>query len=165
MTLYIGIDPGAKGGIAGIDELGNVCMLHDWPGDEIQASKIFWDIVDYGEENHEGRILAAVEHVHAIPMKPLAGGKGQGMSSTSSFNFGKNWGMHKMALAMAGIPFLEPKPQAWQKGMFKKADGKNAAMAVAGRLFPDAEIYGPRGGNKDGRADALLIAEWRRRQV
>ena len=53
MTLYIGIDPGASGAIAGIDELGNVCMLHDWPGDEIQAAKIFWDIVDYGEEHHE----------------------------------------------------------------------------------------------------------------
>ena len=92
-------------------------------------------------------------------MQPTKAGKG--MSSTSSFKFGQNFGTWKGILAACGVPFLEPKPQQWQKGLVKKTDGKKANMAVAGRMFPAAEIYGPRGGEKDGRADALLIAYWR----
>ena len=69
-----------------------------------------------------------------------------------------------MAMAMAKIPFELPTPQAWKKDVVQPKEGKEASMNAAARLFPDAEIYGPRGGRKDGRAEALLIAYWRLRR-
>ena len=39
------------------------------------------------------------------------------------------------------------------------------SYAIASQLFPEAKLLGPRGGLRDGRCDALLIAEWGRRHL
>ena len=41
---------------------------------------------------------------------------------------------------------------------------KDASVYRAQQLFPLAQLVGPRGGKYDGRAEALLIAEYGRRQ-
>ncbi len=147
--FYLGIDPGASGAMAMIDQDCKVHLLKDWPGDEVEVAKIIKGIKN---EN----IHAAIEKVHAMP-RPA---EGKGMSSIASFKFGTNFGIWRMGMAMADIPFVLVSPQQWQKGMISKAQDKKPALAAAARLFPKAELYGPRGGGKDGRADALLIAYW-----
>ena len=82
----------------------------------------------------------------------------------SMFKFGMNYGIWKGMLASFEIPFIEITPKTWQKGVISKAQDKKPALAAAGRMFPTAELTGPRGGGKDGRADALLIADFCRRQ-
>ena len=149
-NLYIGIDPGASGAIAVINSNQDIYLLKDWPGDEVQAAKIVESIFS---EGYGGEIRAAIEKAHAMPK--------QGVSST--FKFGMNYGMWKGILASHGIPFREITPKTWQKGVIAKAQDKKPAVAAAARMFPTAELYGPRGGKKDGRADALLIADWVRR--
>ena len=148
--LFIGIDPGQTGAIAMINETNIVIALKDWPGDEIQAAAVVREIVI---KNTVG-LNAAIEYVHAMPKQGV----------TSMFKFGTNYGVWRGILAAFAIPFFTVRPQQWQKEVVKKAEGKKAAVAAAGRMFPDAELYGPRGGAKDGRADALLIAHWCRRQ-
>jgi len=86
----------------------------------------------------------------------------QGVAST--FKFGTNYGIWRGILAAFEIPFYTVGVHQWQKGVIQKAQDKKPALAAASRLFPTAELYGPRGGGKDGRADALLIAHWCRRQ-
>lgn len=150
-NLYIGIDPGKSGAIAMIDDNRSMLIVKDWPGDEIQAARIVRSIT---EQNRQSNISAVIEKVSAMPKQGVR----------SMFTFGTNYGMWKGILASFMIPFYEIAPRTWQKGILsKKQDGKKASVASALRLFPSAELYGPRGGLKDGRADALLIADFCRR--
>ena len=160
--LFIGIDPGATGAIAVIDQMQQIKLLQDWPGDEVLASDIVRDLVmPYADldnieclfDNLSLKFKATIERVHSMP--------GQGVRSM--FSFGTNYGIWRGILASFQIPFLNPTPQAWQKGILSKQDAL-PKMAAAGRMFPRAVLTGPRGGHKDGRADALLIADYCRRQ-
>jgi hypothetical protein len=151
--VFIGIDPGASGAIAIITQSCKIIGLHDWPGNEKGAADLIANIKDnckfYGYP-----LYAALEKVHSMP--------GQGVSST--FKFGTNYGIWLGILSYAEIPFRLVTPQAWQKGVIAKAQDKQPCIDAACRLFPNAELWGPRGGKKDGRADALLIADWCRRE-
>ena len=149
--LFLGIDPGQTGALAVINQSREILMLEDWPGDEHQAALLVSTatVIDISES-----LTAALEKVSAMPK--------QGVSSM--FKFGTNFGIWKGILAAFMIPFEEVRPQAWQKGVISKAQDKKPALAAAGRMFPKAELTGPRGGGKDGRADALLIADYARRQ-
>jgi crossover junction endodeoxyribonuclease RuvC len=144
MKAYIGIDPGQSGAVALLPG-DDPHRVEDWPGDPSAAAELLkgWSI-EYQVQ------LAALESVHAMPK--------QGVSST--FRFGANWGTWQGILAALGLPYLMPRPTEWQKGLVRKSDGpdpKARSLAVARRLFPDAELSK----KKDhGRADALLLAWW-----
>lgn len=151
---FIGIDPGQKGAIAIISNTYGLLLLKDWPGSEIAAADLLRNIGLIYHTIDIERTQAAIEYVHSMPK--------QGVSST--FKFGTNFGIWKGILAAFAIPFIEVRPQQWKKNIIKKADGKLACINVAKRMFPSAKLEGPRGGLKDGRAEALLIADWCRRQ-
>jgi len=163
-TIYIGIDPGASGAIALITSEGKYISIYDWPGNEQELAKIL-DQIDRRYPPEKWDMFAAIEKVGAMPARNKTGKPVQGIAST--FKFGTNYGIWRMGLAMFKIPFILVTPQKWQKGIITKDDkmlGKaKGNCAAAARLFPDAPLYGPRGGAKDGRADALMIADWRRR--
>lgn len=76
------------------------------------------------------------------------------------------YGVWRGLLAAYGIPYDVVRPQVWKRtvGLPQKAD-KAASVALASRLFPrlSDQLVGPRGGLIDGLAEALLIAEHRRR--
>ncbi len=152
---FIGIDPGQSGAIAVIDNLQNIILLEDWPGDEVAAAVIIRMLLSCVSTGKVPSVFkAALEKVHSMPKQGVA----------SSFKFGTNFGIWKGILASFRIPFHEPTPQAWQKGVLKKAQDKKPALAAARRIWPNAELVGPKGGAKNGRCDALLIADWCRRQ-
>ncbi len=147
--FYLGIDPGAQGAVSLIDRNCSIVELADWPGNEIDAAGLI-------KEFCSGMtVQAAIEKVHAMPKQGV----------TSMFKFGANYGIWRGILAANEIPFLLPSPQQWQKGMLHKKQDEHPKMAAAARLFPQAPLYGPKGGRKEGRADALLIAYWRLRQA
>ena len=143
MKAYIGIDPGQEGAVALLCD--GLPQVQDWPGDPGAAAEILkgWN-VEYQVQ------LVALESVHAMPK--------QGVSST--FKFGVNFGAWQGILSALGLSYLMPRPTEWQKGLVRKSDGpdpKARSLAVARRLFPDAELSR----KKDhGRADALLLAWW-----
>lgn len=139
---YIGIDPGQSGAVAVLDDKGICIRIDDYPGSEVYAAKIL-----QGVAHPTNGSLAALEDVHAMPK--------QGVSST--FKFGTNFGIWRGILAAYAIPFLLVKPRIWQKGIIRKADGKQASLAAARRMFPKAELHLKKHHN---RADALLIAHW-----
>lgn len=146
-VAFLGIDPGATGCAALIHAGGH--DLFDWPGD---AALVVPRLADWLA--HFDVRLAALEKVGAMP--------GQGV--VSMFTFGQNVGTWHGILAALGIPYVCPRPQDWQRGLVDRKAGKDtkaASLATARRLFPDADL----GRKKDhGRADALLMAWWARRQ-
>jgi hypothetical protein len=72
-----------------------------------------------------------------------------------------------MAFQALGVSLVEVPPKDWQREYkirsTKDDDTKAQSYLIASRMFPEVELRGPRGAVLDGRADALLIAEYGRR--
>lgn len=144
MSLYIGVDPGASGGIAALDETGAVVAALKMPETERDVLEAFsgLDVFDLA-----GSARAVLEFVRSSPQ----------MGVTSAFSFGRNYGALRMALVAARIPFDEVSPQKWQTAMrcLTKGD-KNVSKRRAQELFPHQKVT-------HATADALLLAEFCRR--
>lgn len=147
MKTILGIDPGASGGIAWITD-GKPCV--EKMPDTLQD---LWELI---QDIQHGQCIwpnklqckAYLEQVHSMP--------GQGVAS--SFKFGQGYGALEMALTAAGIPFERVTPQKWQKALGCLTKGeKNVSKRKAQELFPTMKVT-------HATADALLIAEWGRRQ-
>ena len=157
--IYLGIDPGLDGALAAIYEDGRV-EIFDTPTVTVKVTK--GNKREYDLSTLTGWLRAwnlgphvlraAIEKVHAMP--------GQGVTSMFSMGYGLGW---EWALAALCIPFQRVAPQTWQKVMLAdEGKGKDAARLQAQRLFPGyATLFARK--KDDGRADAVLIAEYGRR--
>lgn len=141
-TITIGIDPGASGGIAWIDERGRMCV-EKMP----DTLRDIWDLLAQFHSFQSAPVCKAyLEQVHSMP--------GQGVAS--SFKFGQGYGGLEMALIAAGIPFERVTPQKWQKALGCLTGGdKNVSKRRAQELFPSIKFT-------HATADAALIAEYGR---
>lgn len=150
MQVFIGIDPGKSGAIAFLDNRQRI-LIYDFP--DQTAVTTLRSIAEY---RTTGRVNAVIEKVSARP--------GQGV--VSMFRFGTNYGEWIGRLTALGIPYDLVVPQKWQKAVMdsgRQKDKKKASLERARRLFPQAQSLLTR--KKDhNRADALLIAEYCRRQ-
>jgi hypothetical protein len=146
-TVYVGVDPGASGGIAVLWPNGP--ETHKMPATEADLLCLMHDIaIRVAEEGMT--IMAAIEKVH--------GGGARRMTPNSAFTFGMGYGGLRMAVLAASIPFREVTAQRWQKDMGCMTGGdKNVSKAAAQRTFPAIKVT-------HAIADALLIAEYLRRQ-
>lgn len=150
MAIFCGIDPGKSGCFCILKN--NTPYFYDWPKDDnihLYFGLLQNELVTATKE--EMISLAILEKVHAMPKQGV----------TSMFNFGMNFGIWQSFLSVVGIPHRIVTPQQWMKGLVTKSDGpdtKSAVKNVATRLFPNAELYGPKGAYKDGRGDALLMS-------
>jgi crossover junction endodeoxyribonuclease RuvC len=136
----IGIDPGASGAIAWIDERGKSCV--EKMPDTLQD---LWELVVSISLNAGTGGLGVRAYLEAVSSSPQ-------MGVVSSFSFGRGYGNLEMALTAAGIPFERVRPQVWQKAMGCMTKGnKNISKQKAQELFPDKKII-------HATADALLIA-------
>ena len=141
--VYIGIDPGAKGSMCVIGN-GKV-LFKDFDLKEYSSIlKAFLDTDDT-------ELMVAIEKVHAMP--------GQGVSS--SFSFGQRLGELEGMLTALQIPYELVAPKDWQKacGIPANSDKKGIASVIQ-KLYPTAELYGNKGGLRDGRSDALGLAHF-----
>jgi crossover junction endodeoxyribonuclease RuvC len=92
--------------------------------------------------------MAIVEHVGAMPK--------QGVAST--FKFGQATGIIQGVLAANGVPLHYVRPTVWKKHFGLAGKDKEAARALAIRLYPD--VTGLDRKKDHGRAEALLMLEW-----
>jgi len=148
---YLGIDPGQKGAWAVISE-GGPCVTDSLPfiGKELDLKALVADLSILKEG-----LYGAVE----LPLAPQTSG------TTTALAVGKNYGLMKAALIILEIPYEEVSSAGWKNRMKVTAD-KMSSISLALKLFPSARgmLQGPRGGWLDGRAEALLIAEDKRRR-
>jgi crossover junction endodeoxyribonuclease RuvC len=158
--IHLGIDPGKHGGLAFITETvvpaNGLCVYDAMPmplsGNEIDGT-ILADLVKAHQIADD--VHATIELVGAMPK--------QGLSST--FTFGKGYGMVQGILAALGVRYELVTPQKW-KGVILAgtAKDKDAAIAWCRRAYPGANLI-PRGCRvpHDGIADAICLAEYGRR--
>ena len=91
------------------------------------------------------------------------------------FTFGHALGSITGVLAALGVPYLLIRPQvptclsalrhgkaisAFNPAQKTKQVHKQEIADLAQRLYPAASLHGPRGGLRDGRSDALLLAHY-----
>jgi hypothetical protein len=147
--LIIGIDPGQNGAFAEIYPSGKVdCFpMFDEP-----------DMRDYFES-----IKAFSECPVMIYLEQVGGYIGKPQPGSAMFVFGSGWGFIRGLISANKIPLTLVRPQTWQKGIpgldgSKGPDRKRALKNHAARLFPTSKVT-------LSTADALLIADWGRRQT
>lgn len=84
-----------------------------------------------------------------------------GQGAPATFNYAANYGIIRGICVGLDIPYTLVHPATWRKALMKDMDkGKDASIVRAQQLYPKAEI-----GRKDGRAEALLIAVYGRKEV
>lgn len=150
VKYYIGIDPGANGGIAVLGAEGEVIECANMPDAPIEILSF---LVRYEKDS-----VCVLEDVgHGMP----------GQSSSATAKFARHNGHLEMALLAVGIKTIKATPQKWERTYslgsskkFAKAEWKRRLKCKAQELFP-----------KLGRAitlktcDALLIAEYCRNTI
>lgn len=154
---FIGIDPGAHGGIAILSDAGvQRVIAMPLAGKEIDGIRI----ADHFREFQLPKVTlyAFVEKVGAMP--------GQGV--TSMFTFGKNVGTLYGILSALGISYYLVAPQTWKRIVLSGTDrSKEAAIDYCRRAYPTTSLLeGPRSHKPhDGMADALCIATYGQMQI
>ena len=146
MMIILGIDPGESGGCAFVGDILNAQSFKD---------KTETDVLKLFQSMALGVSRAYLEAVHSFP--------GQGVAS--SFKFGQNYGMLRMAVIAAGIPLELVSPMKWKRamGLVKHPNEtttayKNRSKAMAEQLFPSVRVT-------HATAEALLLAEYGRRMT
>jgi hypothetical protein len=143
--IYFGIDPGVGGGIAVV---GDGDQFHGPPRlklkDATEHDVAAWfDMVNVDEPR------AVIEAVSSSPQ----------MGVVSAFTFGRSYGMLRGVLVGLAIPFVDVRPQKWQKAMGCLSRGdKNVTKAKAQQLYPGEKIT-------HATADAILLATYCRRHA
>jgi crossover junction endodeoxyribonuclease RuvC len=169
MKLYCAIDPGLTGAVAALDESGRLIFAQDTPVIAVHRGKtpkgnvktrhlyLPTAMADILVENllkdveRPDNVIVGVENVHSMPA--------QGVSST--FSLGRGLGLWEGIIAALRLPVEMIEPAVWKRAMgIPAGSDKRASVELALRLFPSAPIKR----TQDGRADAILLAEFLRRK-
>jgi crossover junction endodeoxyribonuclease RuvC len=152
--MILGIDPGASGALAWIDDAGMLLAVEDMPAMDVSVGGKM-------RRRVSAPMLAAliretmptrayVERVAAMP----------GQGTASMFSFGFSAGLVDGVLAGLNIPVTYVHPAVWKKAAGLSAD-KGTARYRAAQLFPEQAAKFARV-KDDGRAEAALIAQFGR---
>lgn len=157
--MFIGIDPGLKGGISIIDsETNNLFISKEMPLNEdnksINCKEIFQELCFYWHRQ-QGDVICfcVIEQLQTMP--------GQNVKATSSSAV--NYGKLLAILELLEIPYQEVHPLKWKKAFQLVKKSKYESTAVAKSLFPKEHFMTERGRLMDGKAESLLMAEYARR--
>lgn len=171
-TLWIGIDPGLTGAVAWYLDRDHMGVI-DTPTVTVTKGKSRKPRLVPAEM---GRVLHGTRTANAreiadwqLTPDEIAVALEEGIamprqSSTSTFATGRGIGTWEGILAGIGWPYTLVAPATWKKALgIPAGSDKGASRLLAARLFPElaSEVCRVR---DDGRAEALLIMEWRRRQ-
>lgn len=152
--IYIGIDPGLSGAVGVITP--EYQHVFDTPTVMVNTKRKYlvgaMACLLRPFANRQD-VIVILENVHSMPK--------QGVSS--SFSFGEGKGMWEGILGAFDMPFDLVSPQRWKKEiMADQGKDKSAARFKAMALFP-ALADQLKLVKHDGRAEALLMAEYGRR--
>ena len=154
--IFIGIDPGQAGGI------GMINTSEDWTAAAWDMPVIKGDIFVTSLAEifpDDGKVFCMLEQAQVMPKQGIKG----------AFTYGVGYGKIKATLEFLSIPYQEIAPSVWKKefSLIKKSKAKKSkadAVGVARHLFPWVEFLTERGRLLDGRAEALLLAEYAKRK-
>lgn len=167
--IHIGIDPGLSGAIAIIRSSQDI-LFYDTPCVTVKVGKSMKSQMDaaacrallQGYVDQEPMVI--IEKVSPMPSFNRDGvEERRTMGVTSAFNFGMGYGIWIGICAALLIPYQLVHPRTWKAELMRDmGKEKDASRIKAMQLFPWSAKNLMR--KKDhGRADALLLAEWGRR--
>lgn len=149
---YIGIDPGLSGAVAFIGD--DFECVEDAPSVEVKKGNdyLIGSMVELLRAHGADRpALAVLEAGLAMPRQ----------SSSTTAKQARGGGLWEGMLAALDIPYVTVRPNIWKKYMGVTSD-KGEARVMAQKLFPQLSDRLARV-KDDGRAEALLLAEYARR--
>jgi len=161
----VGIDPGKTGALCLLIPETKQIAFKDTTDTALNLLKWFQQI-----DKEYNLIVCMIEDVSSIP----------GSSAKANFSFGANVERVHVIPEVAEISIDVVRPKVWQKfigltvpkhlkGEANKAKRKTfikqTVADIGLRLYPKAELHGPKGGLKDGRSDALMIAHYAARTI
>lgn len=173
MTIYVGVDTGVSGAIGVIFPDGTV-EAFDMPTLQIvvgkgkdQKTRRVLDrkaILLFLETHGPDDVCVALEKPSAMPKTTISkDGREitQGMGAVAMLSYGISHGVWLGICTALRIPVDEIHPLTWKSKMCAgMAKGKDVSRLRVMELFPSVDVTR----KKDhGKADALLIAEYRRR--
>lgn len=149
----LGIDPGLDGAVAQFDTKNRSLVLYEIQspaaaqgrGREVNCVALAdqFDLM-FGGAHHC--------YLEKVGARPKEGG-------SSAFKFGTTYGIIRGIVAAHHIPMTTVTPTRWKMSMGITSD-KKGSVSRAVELFPDHAdaFFGPKGGAKDGPAEAALLA-------
>ena len=151
--IYMGIDPGQKGGIAILrvdNDTNKVYQAEAFPYSADKLKELSYNLSREWADN----VLCFVEKVNAMPKQGV----------TSMFNFGVSFGYIQGVIEAFEIPYQLISPQKWKKH-FGLDNDKEKSIRLCKRLFPSVSLLPTERCRKDsdGMAEALLIAQYAKR--
>lgn len=153
--IYVGIDPGQKGGITCIDHFGLIVDMFVMPEDITILS---------------GFLRLHKQHISIVGLEKSQSYPKQGIAST--FNYGVSYGIIQGILIAHEVDFTLIPPRTWQKHMIipsRLKDPKAKALKSANKIFKKQKSFWlPSKRHKkphDGLIDSALIAEYCRRSI
>ena len=148
MMVYIGIDPGKKGGVATINEDG--VKVYQW-----DDQRFIEDMRQHA--NWLDKCVAAVEKVGAF--------SGQGVKSM--FSFGHSLGFIEGVLSGLGIPYQLIPPVTWKRSFSLIGKDKKASIETCQKLFPELNLMATEKSRvpSDGMAESALLALYAKRNL
>jgi len=153
MTNFIGIDPGASGGMACIKDAYSPEIVNFGRATEAEIAGVL------AEWFNAGDCFAFIEKVG-----PNRGHGARQQGASSMFTFGQSYGFLRGVLIASRVPFEEVQAVKWQvEFSLRRSDKeesdtakKNRHKAKAQQLFPAVKIT-------HAISDALLLTEYCRR--
>lgn len=153
--VYIGIDPGMRGGYAIIsnEDLSQTSVTV-CPMDE---KSFMEDMKAVSEAFPTNEIRCCLEKVGAMPKQGLA----------STWKFAEGYGVIQGVLKAFGIPYQTVPPQTWKKEFSLLHQDKSKSVETAQRLFPCVNFLPSERSRKpsDGMAESALLCEYARRKL
>lgn len=172
--IFIGIDPGLTGALALLTPAGlQACadipvmarstrrvrgangQMRDKVANQIDPGALLEILREWTAGADKNEVMVIIEKVQAMPGKQ-GGPSSPAATSRSTFSLGLSAGLIEGVVAALKLPHELVHPATW-KAYFKVPTGKDAARAMAIRLYPGA----PLGKKKDhNRAEAALLARY-----
>lgn len=157
--IVMGIDPGLTGALAVFNTDGSI-RCESLP--VMQNAKAAEKGRNRQHLNPQGLAFALRPYMGHRCMVYLeytqAGMKG----ALANYSLGHSSGVIMGVLASLGLPYELVRPQEWKAAFQLLKQKKDASRTVAQQLFPHVDLSKVK---DEGRAEALLIAEWGRRQM
>jgi hypothetical protein len=157
--VFIGIDPGFTGALAAIEGRNGEATFQIWDAPILDVAgrrqmHVAGMVDILGQWRYQvSAVRVFIERVHAMP----------GSSPRSMFAFGEGYGIWQGIAGTFGYAIERVEPARWKARMMDgMGKDKDAARFRASLLFPALAKQFARK-QDDGRAEALLIAEYGRR--
>lgn len=159
--FYLGIDPGATGGIGILSDCGQALAL-DIPVSVVQRKGGTKTVADYQGIMRLFDDIEKVIYPRSVFIcleEAVVQIHGKGANAYTGFRVGCSYAMWPLFLLSKGYPLLEVHPRTWKGKMGLLKMEKEKIRRKAASLFPSAEL----GRKKDhNRAEALMLAQYRK---